>query len=152
VQVPVKNVTITVRACIPGEIAPIAVLCQACPTAQYSFNPSDTTCSLCPDKATCHGGATLVPTEGYWHSAADSNYIVLCPNSEACQGNRSKLLDCQNAHYSFLGGSKQVQVHSLYSCANMACLSVPLAGWGFGSGLGSGSGWCWDWSRGHGWG
>lgn len=45
-------------------------------------------------------GATLVPQQGYWHSAPDSDHMVSCPNSNACQGNTAFLLACQNATYS----------------------------------------------------
>ena len=44
-------------------------------------------------------GATLVPQQGYWHSAPDSDHIVSCPNRNACQGNTAALLACQNATY-----------------------------------------------------
>lgn len=36
----------------------------------------------------------MVPLEGYWVSAADSDSIVPCPNPDACQGNRDNLLQC----------------------------------------------------------
>ena len=36
---------------------------------------------------------------GYWHSAPDSDWIVPCPNSEACQGNSDELLRCKKASY-----------------------------------------------------
>ena len=49
--------------------------------------------------ADCFGGATLVPHNGWWHSAADSDNIVSCPNTNACQRNNTALLVCQAASY-----------------------------------------------------
>ena len=45
------------------------------------------------------GGATLVPQQQYWHSDAQSDHIVMCPNNNACQGNTSALVACQNITY-----------------------------------------------------
>ncbi len=43
------------------------------------------TCKPCPPDADCPGGAVLVPRPGGWHSAANSTFVVLCPNGEACR-------------------------------------------------------------------
>lgn len=55
-------------------------------------------------------GATLVPQQGYWHSAPDSDHILPCPNSKACQGNTAFLLTCQNSTYSEAITLNQVQM------------------------------------------
>ncbi|EFJ43308.1 hypothetical protein VOLCADRAFT_96559 [Volvox carteri f. nagariensis] len=44
----------------------------------------DSACRICPINAVCLGGAVIVPTPGYWHSAANSTKIHTCPNPSAC--------------------------------------------------------------------
>ncbi|KAG2501455.1 hypothetical protein HYH03_001235 [Edaphochlamys debaryana] len=43
-------------------------------------------CNNCPEGAYCPGGAAVVPLPGYWHSAANSTQMHLCPQSSACEG------------------------------------------------------------------
>jgi len=52
---------------------------------QYSFNTTSPTCDMtCPDSADCMG-AMVLPSEGYWYSAAKATLIHPCPNQAACQ-------------------------------------------------------------------
>eukprot|EP00198_Chlamydomonas_reinhardtii_P003019 XP_001692355.1 predicted protein [Chlamydomonas reinhardtii] len=41
-------------------------------------------CMACPDRATCPGGAVVVPKPGYWHSGPDSPKLHRCPFQPAC--------------------------------------------------------------------
>ena len=91
--------------------------CVTCPSSSYSFNPQDTICKACPTGATCTGGAVLVPQQQSWHSAADSDHIVACPNPNACQGNTAALLACQNATYTASLDDDQVLVIMLLKFA-----------------------------------
>ena len=104
---------VIVRQCIMGEISPRAnggTICSTCLPSSYSFTPGEDNCtSPCPAQATCHGGATLVPLEGFWHSAANSDAVVACPNPAACKGSRDQLLACQQATYA----QQQVSMSSL---------------------------------------
>lgn len=103
--------TIHVRECIPGEVASSnGQLCSTCPTATFTFNATARQCYPCPTQATCAGGATLVPLETFWHSAADSDNVVACPNQDACKGDRSVLMACQTGFYNALMGNASVQV------------------------------------------
>ena len=114
-QVPVYHRTVIVRQCIMGEISPrtnahAGTICSTCLPSSYSFTPGGENCtSPCPGQATCHGGATLVPLEGFWHSAATSDAVVACPNPAACKGSRDQLLACQQATYA----QQQVSMSSL---------------------------------------
>ena len=122
VQVPLQTWPITVRNCTVGEVQPTNDTCMACPATTYSFTPSAAQCiAPCPANSNCSGGATLVPSLGYWHSAPNSTYMAACPNSDACQGDRSVLLACQTAGYMPLTTSGQLQVKLSVQSANHAC-------------------------------
>lgn len=41
----------------------------------------------------------MVPLEGHWVSAVESDSIVTCPNSEACQGSRIQMVECLQQAY-----------------------------------------------------
>lgn len=41
----------------------------------------------------------MVPLEGHWVSAVESDSIVACPNSEACQGSRTQMVECLKQAY-----------------------------------------------------
>ena len=70
----------------------------------------------CPAYATCHGGATLVPLEGFWHSAAVSDTLVACPNPDACQGDRASLRACQEASHNQISAAAKLQVIFFRGC------------------------------------
>jgi len=44
----------------------------------------------------------------HWHSAADSDYILSCPNGKACLGDRDELLRCKTASYAAEANQTQV--------------------------------------------
>ena len=107
---PAFQLPVTVRNCIKGEVPMTPDTCIKCSAATYSFSPNASACEArCPDNADCQGGAVLVPELGYWHSAADSTYMAACPNSKACQGDRSVLATCQNMTYA----SPDIQGHTM---------------------------------------
>jgi hypothetical protein len=71
-DVPAAILTVHVRGCIPGEVAPIANTCEPCVPGFYSLDPSAAVCEVCPAGASCAGGAAMVPLPGWWNSAVDS--------------------------------------------------------------------------------
>ena len=76
-QLSAVNFTVHIRGCLPGEVCAdeIKTYCEACPPGYYSFDPSNSSCDACPDYANCSGGALLLPTPGYWHSAPRSPQV-----------------------------------------------------------------------------
>ncbi|KAG2491319.1 hypothetical protein HYH03_010325 [Edaphochlamys debaryana] len=112
----------TVPPCRLGEVPREGgALCQECDPRSYSLwqdtepllmnsgvctYPSlcDITCSPCPDGAECPGGAVIVPAKGAWQSAANSTFINLCPNPQACRDDdetaQQRLINCQEWWYS----------------------------------------------------
>ena len=79
----VLEVEILTRACRPGEITQ-ADICRRCPPEQYGFHPSRGSCQNCETNARCHGGTTLVPSNGYWHSTPFSPIFHACIHPMAC--------------------------------------------------------------------
>ena len=63
----------------------------------------------------CDGRANLVPSSGFWQSAADSVNVVACPNAAACQGNRTVMSQCQAEAYDAAANASQVQLQALLS-------------------------------------
>ena len=99
------EVVLQVRPCLLGEIkGQVGDVCDQCPDGQYSLDQSDQACTPCPVHAICQNGSmTLIPEEGFWHSAANSTLMHSCPNPQACR--------CALAHLGFrVGVSKPVQL------------------------------------------
>ena len=97
---------VRVLHCSMGQVQQTPQTCVTCPPATFSFNPDNFSCDPCPDLGSCAaGGAGLVPLAQYWHSAPDSDYIVTCPNGNACQGNRTTLMACKTASYGSVNGT-----------------------------------------------
>jgi hypothetical protein len=71
-RIPEVNLSVVVRPCIVGEVAPIPDTCEPCVPGFYSLDPNLEVCNVCPSGATCPGGAAVVPQPGWWHSAATS--------------------------------------------------------------------------------
>ena len=80
-------IPVQVRACRPGEVVGSqGNVCDPCPAGQYSFDTTSSACNdSCPLNAKCSMGAQLVPSEGFWHSAANATLIHACPNQAACK-------------------------------------------------------------------
>ena len=112
-QVPAAYKLVSVRACATGEVQTSPEMCSACPASSFSFNSSHTACNICPSNANCSGGANLVPLSQYWHSFPSSDYIIQCPNNNACLGDRNALLQCKNASYMLEAGSASVRPYCL---------------------------------------
>ncbi|KAF0720460.1 Aste57867_286 [Aphanomyces stellatus] len=64
------SVTVPIRKCIRGEVAPTGMnLCIACAFGKFSWNTSDTICHDCPKGAVCGGGDAVDALAGYWRFA-----------------------------------------------------------------------------------
>lgn len=106
-QVPQVNISLTVRPCLLGEVQQSPTSCIRCPAPQYSYSTSNATCdSPCPRNANCTGGAVVVPLEGFWVSASNSDSMVACPVGQACQGDRTAMQACLSAADATLDSSE----------------------------------------------
>ena len=124
-QMQVQPVWTMVRVlhCSTGQVQQTPQTCVTCPSATFSFDPNHSLCDPCPDKGSCAaGGAALVPLAQYWHSAPDSDYIISCPNGNACQGNRTVLVACKTAGYGSTNGG--VANVSCFFHLSYVCLSI----------------------------
>lgn len=116
-QVPPLRLPLTVRQCLLGEVYQNQEYCVVCISPQYSFNAANSTCeSACPANADCSGGADVTPREGYWKSAFNSDSIVACPVSNACQGNRTNLQLCSAVAANALDSSSNAYVSNCKLC------------------------------------
>lgn len=93
------TIVVEVLNCTKGQFNLTAEQCSSCTSNTYNLDASKQ-CNQCPERAQCFGGATIVPRNANWHSAAESDNIVGCPNSNACQRNITALGICQRAAYS----------------------------------------------------
>ena len=86
------DVPISTRECYPGEVEQVDV-CRPCPVGQYGFDASLEKCESCEEHAVCHGGAMLVPLDGFWHSGPFSPAFYKCIYPSACRydGRQQKL-------------------------------------------------------------
>ncbi|KAL3155629.1 hypothetical protein ABBQ38_010826 [Trebouxia sp. C0009 RCD-2024] len=91
-------IVVEVFSCTKGQFAASAEQCSLCPAGTYNIDGGGN-CTACPKGAQCFGGATLVPQNQEWHSSADSDHIVGCPNNNACQHNITALKMCKDAAY-----------------------------------------------------
>lgn len=102
---------LVLRDCVPGEVKQISHLfgCIQCTSGLYSFNPENTTCDPCPERANCSAAISengvmlrhpLVPKDGYWHSTPFSTQIQKCLSEDACTylGRTSTLQSFQNPY------------------------------------------------------
>ena len=87
-----STMTVNVRQCMPGEVpgnsSVLFSTCNRCLPGQYSFNPTNTTCDVCPGDAStvnCTSTAEMLSKEGHWHSGPQATMIHACPNPDACQ-------------------------------------------------------------------
>ena len=101
--------------------------CLTCPPVHFSFDPQKGQCDPCPSAGFCAGGAVLVPVNDYWHSAPDSDHMVVCPNRDACQNNQTELVACQTANYASARHSTNVGCSFLLVCISSLCVSAVFA-------------------------
>ena len=98
-QVRQAVLVVDVRPCVTSEYQQTSAMCFECSASTYSFDSSNSSCDSCPANANCTAGANLFPQVQFWHSAADSDWMVSCPNGNACTGDRDELLRCKKALY-----------------------------------------------------
>ncbi|KAF6253379.1 hypothetical protein COO60DRAFT_1547233, partial [Scenedesmus sp. NREL 46B-D3] len=115
-DVPAVNMSVAVRGCVPGEVAPIPDTCEPCLPGSYSLDPSLALCQPCPEGASCPGGAVILPLPGWWHSAAYSPQLHRCPNADACHSSRETLQNCaSNMTCSASSEYAQLQCNTAYT-------------------------------------
>ena len=103
VQVPPAYKTIRVQPCSLGSITnEDNTICTVCPNSTFSLKSTSMTCDACPSGAQCNGSAAFIPPVQYYHSSPNSTVIVSCPNSYACGGLRTDLLNCKLVSASYL--------------------------------------------------
>jgi hypothetical protein len=94
-----QYLSVLINRCRDGEIRD-SLGCTPCDPNQYSLLYSPTaTCTPCKEFATCAGGSAFVPACGFWHSRADSDLVMPCPNTQACcdDKERTAVIKCQNS-------------------------------------------------------
>lgn len=119
------TIGVEVHNCTKGQSSFSPVQCSLCAPGTYNMHAGGN-CTACPEGAQCFGGATLVPQNQSWHSAPESDYIVGCPNNNACQRNITALDICQNAAYFQQLASNLSQVQLLFHLTfDFACAVSP---------------------------
>jgi hypothetical protein len=66
-SVAAANLSLEVRACVPGEVAATNDTCLECSEGWFSLTPAKRACDACPVGAHC-AGATILPQPDFWHS------------------------------------------------------------------------------------
>jgi hypothetical protein len=61
------NLSLQVRACLPGEVAATVDTCLECTEGWFSLTPAKRACDVCPVGANC-AGSTILPQPNFWHS------------------------------------------------------------------------------------
>lgn len=99
----IANITVQYRFrdCQPGEIR-TATGCIPCPKNSYSFQPSDSSCTLCPSHVQCFGRADVYLDVDYWRSNNLTDDIYPCLVRDACLGGLNS--DCADGYTSTLCG------------------------------------------------
>eukprot|EP00981_Chlorochromonas_danica_P002442 scaffold471_cov318-Ochromonas_danica.AAC.33 len=115
------------RSCVGGEITQYSMSssqwssCYECTLGTYSFNPSDTECHVCPDHASCPGGAIIDVDSDYWRYDENSDTIYQCRATGVCDGGTNTSTQCstgQSGPYCSVceDGYTQDQNGVCYSC------------------------------------
>ena len=92
------------RECISGEITvkvnpdSDVASCQKCTPGLYSFDPSDTVCTVCPSHVSCPGGNVLDLEKDYWRVDQNSATILPCPVPDVCLGGTNTSIQCREGH------------------------------------------------------
>ena len=92
---------VELRGCSLGEIfISYALTCERCPPAMFAFHHNSFACLPCPDHVRCYGGASLFPTNGYWHSSPFSLASHKCIREDACSysSREIKLQETRSEH------------------------------------------------------
>lgn len=81
-------VAIHIRDCKQGEIYQNTTnVCFPCPDGSFSFYPSDTQCTECPQNAICLKGEPFKNKKGYWRMHENSSTLYRCTIKKAgCVG------------------------------------------------------------------
>ena len=90
------------RDCQPGEIR-TSTGCIPCPKNSYSFDPSDSSCTLCPPHAMCYGKTVVSLEVDYWRPNNLTDDIYPCLMQNACLGGINS--DCVKGNTGVLCGA-----------------------------------------------
>jgi len=99
----IANLTVQYRFrdCQPGEIR-TSTGCIPCPKNSYSFDPSDSSCTLCLAHVQCYGRAEVYLDVDYWRPNNLTDDIYPCLVRDACMGGMNS--DCAEGYTSTLCG------------------------------------------------
>lgn len=90
--------TLYFRNCIPGEIETSTeqgtAACSVCTVGTYSFDPTASTCEICPANAYCPGGDVIEVDAGYWRDSYYSATILRCFFRNVCLGGSNTTNQC----------------------------------------------------------
>ena len=103
------------RDCVAGEIRTESG-CFPCPKNSYSFNPADSSCSLCPIHAECYGRTVIYLDTDFWRPNNLTDDIYPCLIHGACEGGLNS--DCSEAYRATLCGacSEGFYQYGLWTC------------------------------------
>ena len=79
------NVSVDVGQCPVGFTLSGSTQCVACPTGEFSWDPSADRCSSCPAGATCPGGAEMLVLPGFWRRDNRTAQLYECPLPAHCR-------------------------------------------------------------------
>ena len=93
---------IKVRGCRRGELWPLdyhgrlGQVCFPCPMGMFSYDTTDTECSMCPVGAVCLGGDHSIARDGYWRTKNNTfgvwdkdlqrHRLAVCLDPQGCKG------------------------------------------------------------------
>ena len=126
------------RDCISGEVTLYAdaehasAACELCTIGTYSYFPSDSECSLCPQNAYCPGGNVVDMNANYWRSYQESSVILQCPSYGVCLGGANTSTQCRTgtkgAYCSICDdGYVRSQSGECYQCSDSASIASQMA-------------------------
>lgn len=127
------SLPIPFRNCTSGEIYR-PDRCEYCYAGNFSFDPTDSSCSFCPRNAMCGGGSHIAVSPHYWKAEVKSTNIVRCGLPGLCLGgNYSRCEEgyegktcsmCREQAYRFAGvkcrecqGIAAICIHLVALCA-----------------------------------
>ena len=130
--------TLHFRECISGEITEFsdtnqqAASCFECTLGTFSYFPTDSACSICPQNAQCPGGNVVNMDSNYWRSYQQSSLLLQCPVYGVCLGGSNTTTQCvtgaTGAYCSVCQkGYVSDQTGICYDCSSASTLATKLS-------------------------